>query len=368
LLSLKLPTKLWGICDPLVACARVSTLFIETFEEPRMFRPTLTQVLQQARVPVSLAHLLETLAQCCQRISHAVGRGALDDMLGSHATQNVQGEVQQTLDVVANALLLEAGAAAACLVAMASEEMETLYPVTDTRSTREYLLLFDPLDGSSNIAVNVSIGTIFSILPAPRHGGIVTEKDFLQAGSQQVAAGYAIYGPQTQLVLSWGSGVCSFTLDRATSQWHLTQDQLRIPEQTREFAINMSNQRHWQVPVQRYIAECLAGAQGVLGKDMNMRWVASMVADVHRILNRGGVFLYPRDQRPSALQGKLRLLYEANPMGFLVEQAGGAAINGDTRILALQPATLHERTGVILGSRTEVQRLREYFTDVWMDR
>jgi len=327
-----------------------------------MNRQTLEQILQAQAAPAPLARLIETVAQACHRISQLVGQGALGGVLGSHGTQNVQGEVQQTLDVMANDALLQACAATGSLAAMASEEMDTIHRMANDTPRGEYLLLFDPLDGSSNIAVNVSIGTIFSVLKAPRRAdqGEVQEADFLQPGAQQVAAGYAIYGPQTQLVLTLGAGVLSFTLDQASGAWRLTQDQMRIPEQTQEFAINMSNMRHWEAPVVRYVQECLAGTTGPLGKDYNMRWIASMVADVHRVLTRGGVFLYPRDQRPSAQSGKLRLLYEANPMSFLVEQAGGAAINGAQRILDLQPAALHERTGVILGSREEVQRLRDY--------
>jgi len=327
-----------------------------------MNHQTLAQTLQAQAAPAPLARLIDTVAQACQRIGHLVGQGALGGVLGSHGTQNVQGEVQQTLDVMANDVLLQTCTATGCLAAMASEEMDTIHCVATDQPQGEYLLLFDPLDGSSNIAVNVSIGTIFSILKTPQRAGqgSIEEADFLQTGSRQVAAGYVIYGPQTQLVLTLGRGVMGFTLDQTSGTWRLTQDHMRIPEQTQEFAINMSNMRHWEAPVTRYVQECLAGKTGPLGKDYNMRWIASMVADVHRVLTRGGVFMYPRDQRPSAQSGKLRLLYEANPMSFLVEQAGGAAINGTQRILDLQPVLLHERTGVILGSREEVQRLRDY--------
>jgi len=322
---------------------------------------TLTHYLQtQHAAPEPLRRLIETVAQACQDIARLVRQGALGGILGSHGTQNVQGEVQQTLDVMSNDILLRAGARSGALAAMASEEMDTIHAVTEGAARGDYLLLFDPLDGSSNIAVNVSIGTIFSVLRAPIGKAQVQEADFLQPGDQQVAAGYVMYGPQTQLVLTLGQGVAGFTLDAEAGVWRLTQENLRIPEQTQEFAINMSNMRHWEAPVARYVQECLAGETGALAKDYNMRWIASMVADVHRVLTRGGVFLYPRDARPSAQAGKLRLLYEANPMSFLVEQAGGAAIDGAQRILALQPQALHERTGVILGSRAEVERLQAY--------
>jgi fructose-1,6-bisphosphatase I len=243
---------------------------------------------------------------------------------------------------------------------MASEEMEGIYVVPNRFPKGEYLLLFDPLDGSSNIDVNVSIGTIFSVLKMPEDDRGVDEGDFLQAGHKQVAAGYCVYGPQTTLVLTVGDGVAMFTLDREQGSFVLTQEDVRIPEDTKEFAINMSNMRHWDAPVKRYIDECLAGKEGPRGKDFNMRWVASMVADVHRILSRGGVFMYPWDKREPEKAGKLRLLYEANPMAFLVEQAGGLATNGKQRIMDLQPTRLHERVAVFLGSKNEVERATAY--------
>jgi fructose-1,6-bisphosphatase I len=240
--------------------------------------------------------------------------------------------------------------------------METLHRIPHRYPKGEYLLLFDPLDGSSNIDVNVSIGTIFSVLQAPPDaaGRDIEESDFLQPGSHQVAAGYAVYGPQSMLVLTVGNGVVGFTLDREMGSWVLTHDNISIPVDTAEFAINMSNMRHWEAPVRHYIEDCLAGQSGPLGKDYNMRWIASMVADVHRIMMRGGVFMYPRDGRPSGKKGKLRLMYEANPMSFLVEQAGGAAIDGDQRIMEVTPDALHQRIGVILGSKNEVERVGRY--------
>ncbi len=312
-----------------------------------------------ADVDDTLRTLLLSVAQSCTRISAAVARGALGGVLGSLESENVQGEVQKKLDVLSNALLIESNERNGCLAAMASEEMDTLYPIPDDCERGPYLLLFDPLDGSSNIDVNVSIGTIFSVLRAPRQTG-VHEEDFLQPGTRQVAAGYAVYGPQTMLVLTLGQGVAGFTMDPATQEWVLTHPQITIPADTAEFAINMSNMRHWESPVRRYIQDCLAGETGPLGKNYNMRWIASMVADVHRILMRGGLFMYPRDARASGKKGKLRLMYEANPMSLLVEQAGGAAIDGDQRILDVQPEALHQRLGVILGSRNEVELVKRY--------
>lgn len=311
-------------------------------------------------IPAQLRLLLEVVARACKSIALAVNKGALGGVLGATESENVQGEVQKKLDIIANEVLIEANEWGGHLAAMASEEMDGIYVVPNRYPQGEYLLLFDPLDGSSNIDVNVSIGTIFSVLRKVGHSRGVSEDDFLQPGKQQAAAGYCVYGPQSMLVLTVGDGVAVFTLDRETGSWVLTQDQVRIPEDTKEFAINMSNMRHWAPPVSRYIDECLAGSTGPRGKDFNMRWVASMVADVHRILTRGGVFMYPWDQREPDKPGKLRLMYEANPMAFIVEQAGGAATNGTERIMNLQPTKLHERVAVALGSKNEVERITAY--------
>jgi fructose-1,6-bisphosphatase I len=313
--------------------------------------------------------LVEVVARACKRISIAVNKGALGDVLGSAGTGNVQGEVQKKLDVIANDVLIHANEWGGHLAAMASEEMDTVFPVSEHYPRGEYLLLFDPLDGSSNIDVDVTIGTIFSVLQLPKNAGEVSEADFLQAGAKQVAAGYCVYGPQTQLVLTLGHGVAVFTLDREQGSFVLTQSDLQIPPSTSEFSINMSNLRHWAPPVKRYIDECLQGKDGPRGRDFNMRWVGSMVADVHRILMRGGVFLYPWDQREPNKPGKLRLLYEANPMSLLVEQAGGAATNGSQRILDIVPTSLHERCSVMLGSREEVELLQRYHAlTVWTEK
>jgi fructose-1,6-bisphosphatase I len=328
------------------------------------------QQRSKGHIPAELRLLLEVVARACKSISHAVNKGALGGVLGSADSENVQGEVQKKLDIIANEVLIEANEWGGHLAAMASEEMDSIYLVPNRYPQGEYLLLFDPLDGSSNIDVNVSIGTIFSVLKKPegtsQNGAAgapgVTEQDFLQPGSQQVAAGYCIYGPQTTLVLTVGDGVAMFTLDREQGSFVLTQENVQIPADTREFAINMSNMRHWAEPVRRYIDECLQGKEGPRGKDFNMRWIASMVADVHRILTRGGVFMYPWDSREPLKAGKLRLMYEANPMGWIVEQAGGAAINGQERILGIQPDQLHQRVSVILGSKNEVERLRQFHT------
>ena len=311
-------------------------------------------------IPAQLRLLLEVVARACKGISHSVNKGALGEVLGSAGSENVQGEVQKKLDIIANEVLIEANEWGGHLAAMASEEMDTIYQVPNRYPRGEYLLLFDPLDGSSNIDVNVSIGTIFSVLVKPE-GPQVSEQDFLQAGRQQVAAGYCVYGPQTTLVLTVGHGVAMFTLDREQGSFVLTQEDVQIPADTKEFAINMSNMRHWDAPTRRYIDECLQGSEGPRGKDFNMRWIASMVADVHRILTRGGVFLYPWDKREPGKPGKLRLMYEANPMAWLVEQAGGAATNGHQRILDIAPEQLHQRVSVVLGSKNEVERVTGYY-------
>ncbi|MBP0631431.1 MULTISPECIES: class 1 fructose-bisphosphatase [unclassified Cupriavidus] len=330
-----------------------------------MTRISLTRYLVEEQrkhntIQPELRLLIEVVARACKAISNAVNKGALAGVLGSAGTGNVQGETQQKLDVIANEVLLDANEWGGHLAAMASEEMESFYEIPNRYPKGEYLLMFDPLDGSSNIDVNVSIGTIFSVLHMPKPGQTVTEADFLQPGTHQVAAGYAVYGPQTTLVLTVGNGVHVFTLDREAGSFVLTQSNLMIPEDTKEFAINMSNMRHWAPPVRKYIDECLAGNEGPRGKNFNMRWVASMVADVHRILTRGGVFMYPWDKREPEKAGKLRLMYEANPMAMLVEQAGGAATNGHIRIMDVQPEKLHQRVSVILGSKNEVERVTRY--------
>ncbi|KJK23061.1 class 1 fructose-bisphosphatase [Cupriavidus sp. 2MCAB6] len=330
-----------------------------------MSRISLTRYLVEEQrkhntIEPELRLLIEVVARACKAISNSVSKGALAGILGSAGTGNVQGETQQKLDVIANEVLLDANEWGGHLAAMASEEMDSFYEIPNRYPKGEYLLLFDPLDGSSNIDVNVSIGTIFSVLHMPKPGQTVTETDFMQAGSRQVAAGYAVYGPQTTLVLTVGNGVHMFTLDREAGSFVLTQSDVMIPEDTKEFAINMSNMRHWAPPVRRYIDECLAGDEGPRGKNFNMRWIASMVADVHRILTRGGIFMYPWDKREPEKPGKLRLMYEANPMAMLVEQAGGAATNGVERILDIQPEKLHQRVSVILGSKNEVERVTRY--------
>ena len=303
--------------------------------------------------------LIEVVARACKGISIAIGKGGIADMLGSAGSDNVQGEVQKKLDVISNEILLEANEWGGHLAAMASEEMELPHAIPNRYPKGEYLLLFDPLDGSSNIDVNISVGTIFSVLRCPE-GVEPDEQAFLQPGTQQVCAGYAVYGPTTLLVLALSDGVHVFTLNREVGSFVLTQDNVRIPEETREYAINASNARYWEAPVKRYIDELVAGKDGPRGMDFNTRWVASMVADVHRILSRGGVFLYPLDEKTRAQGGKLRLMYEANPMAYVVEKAGGAATTGRERILDIVPHKLHQRVPVVLGSKSEVERITRY--------
>lgn len=327
-------------------------------------RTTLTKYLieqqrEHQNLPADLRLLLEVVARACKQIGYHVSKGALGEALGSAGSENVQGEVQKKLDVLSNEILLEANEWGGNLAAMASEEMEKIFPIPNRYPKGNYLLTFDPLDGSSNIDVNVSIGTIFSVLRCP-DGVEPSEQAFMQPGSQQVAAGYAVYGPQTVLVLTTGHGVNCFTLDRELGSWVLTQRDMTIPVETREYAINASNSRHWYEPVQRYVGELTEGKEGARKEDFNMRWIASMVADVHRILSRGGIFMYPADKRDPSKPGKLRLMYEANPMAFIVEQAGGAATNGEQRILDIVPTSLHQRVAVFLGSKSEVDRVTRY--------
>ncbi len=331
-----------------------------------MRRVALSQFLIQrqhaGKINADLRLLIETVARACKAISTRVNKGALADGHGTTGDENVQGEAVQKLDALSNEILLEANEWGGNLAALASEEMELPHPIPTHFPKGEYLLLFDPLDGSSNINVNISVGTIFSVLRCPKmaDGSLCepNEAAFLQPGRTQVAAGFAVYGPTTVLVLTLGDGAHAFTLDRETYTFVLTHPDIRIPADTAEFAINISNQRRWEPPVKRYIEECLAGKDGPRGKDFNMRWVASMVADVFRVLSRGGIFMYPRDAKNK--DGRLRLMYEANPMSFIVEQAGGAATDGRTRILDLKPTGLHQRVAVILGSKNEVERVSSY--------
>lgn len=319
---------------------------------------SLSQFLETlpANVPADLKALVLDMAAACRDIGQTVNNSAITGKQGALAQENVQGEVQKELDVIANDMMLEPERWHGRVAAVASEEMDTLHPIADGG---EYLLVFDPIDGSSNLDVNGVVGTIFSILDAPK-GRAVTEADFLIPGHQQVAAGYTAYGPQTTMMLTLGAGTFAFSIDHDRGEWVLIRDTVAIPESTREFAINMSNHRHWEAPVRRYIDECVAGKDGPRGVDFNMRWLASMVGDVHRILTRGGVFIYPVDQRASGKAGKLRLLYECNPISMLIEQAGGAATDGHQRILDIAPTALHQRTGIVLGSKEEVTRVTQY--------
>jgi fructose-1,6-bisphosphatase I len=330
-----------------------------------MRRVSLTRYLiEQQRdkrsIPSDLRLLIEVVSRACKAISTTVAKGALADVLGGAGSDNVQGEAQKKLDVISNEILLEANEWGGHLAAMASEEMEIPHQIPHRYPKGEYLLLFDPLDGSSNIDVNVSVGTIFSVLRCPDGVTEPDEKAFLQPGTKQVAAGFAVYGPSTLLVLTFGHGVVVFTLDREQGSFVLTQEDVQIPEETAEFAINMSNARHWEPAVKRYVDEAVAGTTGPRQKDFNMRWIASMVADLYRILTRGGIFMYPVDsKRPG---GRLRLMYEANPMAFIVEQAGGAASTGRERIMDLRPTQLHQRVGLVIGSKSEVERVARYHT------
>ena len=330
-------------------------------------RLTLTQFLIEERRRFQHASgdfnsLILNVALACKSIARKVAFGALGASGGGGAV-NVQGETQIEMDVVSNQVFLQVNEWCGCLAGMASEEMAEPYQIPDCYPKGKYLLVFDPLDGSSNIDVNVAVGSIFSVLRAPNGDSAVTEQDFLQPGASQVAAGYAVYGPVTMLVLTVGNGVNGFTLDPNLGEFMLTHPAMQVPVDTSEFAINASNSRFWEAPVKRYVDECMAGQTGARGKDFNMRWIASMVAEAHRILMRGGVFLYPRDNKDASKPGRLRLLYEANPIGFLIEQAGGRASTGRQPVLGVQPTSLHQRIGLVFGSRNEVDRIERYHND-----
>ena len=341
---------------------------------PLSQRWTLTRYLieERRRFPQAsgdLNALILDISIACKAISRIVSFGEVGDALAAPSTPeaggvNVQGEVQKPLDVLSNDIFIRMNEWNGHLAGMASEEMVEPRQIPESYSRGKYLLLFDPLDGSSNIDVNVSVGSIFSIQRAPQDaidsGRDAIEADFLQPGATQVAAGYALYGPTTMLVLSVGNGVAGFTLNPNLGEFVLTHPNIQVPADTQEFAINSSNSRFWEPPVKRYVDECLAGKPGVRGKDFNMRWIASMVAEAHRILMRGGVFLYPRDMKEPSTNGRLRLLYEANPIGFIMEQAAGRASTGRQPMLGVKPTALHQRIGLIFGSRAEVERIERY--------
>lgn len=318
---------------------------------------TLTQFLQQEKgnLTPELAQVIDTIAATCKTIDQALQKGALAGILGSAGNENVQGETQKKLDVISNDYLIDALKVHPHVGGLASEELDDFTPAQENG---EYLVLFDPLDGSSNIDINMCVGTIFSILPAKN--AITQAQDFMQAGTQQVAAGYVLYGPSTMMALTVGNGVAFFTLDPETQTFLLTTENVQVSADTQEFAINASNQRHWEQPVKQYIEELLAGKTSIREKDFNMRWVACMVGDVHRILCRGGIFLYPYDLKDPKKAGRLRLMYEANPMSMLIEQAGGASTTGRVRILEIEPTELHQRVPVIIGSKNEVERVTSY--------
>jgi fructose-1,6-bisphosphatase len=310
-----------------------------------------------------LIALVNDIQTACKYIANAVARGALTGARGSAGTANVHGEEQKALDVISNQIMLSSCEWGGYLAGMASEELDAPYAIPAEYPRGRYLLVFDPLDGSSNLDVNMTVGTIFSVLRAPEGVTDPRVEDFLQPGTQQVCAGYALYGPAAMIVLTLGSGVHGFTLDPEIGAYILTHPNLRIEPDAQEFAVNTSNQRFWEPPVKRYVEECIEGKAGVRGKDFNMRWIASMVAEVHRILMRGGLFMYPKDTKDPAKPGRLRLLYEANPMAMLIEQAGGAASTGRGRILEVPPTALHQRVPVILGSKNEVERLARYHAE-----
>ena len=307
--------------------------------------------------------LLNDIRLACKRISNLIGKGKLAGALGGAGLLNVQGETQMKLDVMANEVFIRTNEWGGQLAGMLSEEMDIPYQIPAEYPRGKYLLLFHPLDGSSNIDVNVPVGSIFSVLRCPEGVDEPSECDFLQPGAAQVCAGYAIYGPSTMLVLTTGRGVNGFTLDREIGEFMLTHPDLRIPEDTAEFAINLSNSRYWEPAVKRYINECVAGKSGPRGRDFNMRWVASLVAETHRILMRGGVFMCPRDRKDLEKPGRLRLLYEANPIGLIIEQAGGRASTGYQPILDVTPESLHQRIGFVFGARAEVERIERYHRD-----
>ncbi len=318
----------------------------------------LDQVLANDGIPAELELVINHIMVACKDIAYKLGQGELAGILGATEDENVQGETQKMLDVISNDLLKDILIANPAVKGVGSEEED--YTIAGTKDGK-YLVTFDPLDGSSNIDVNLSVGTIFSILEAPQDDRTGDQQEvFLQEGRKQVAAGYVLYGPSALLVMTTGNGVNIFTLDQNVGEFVLTKSGVQIPEDTAEFAINMSNQRFWEPEMKQYIDDCLKGEEGPLGKRYNMRWVASMVAEVHRILIRGGIFMYPYDSRDPSKAGKLRLMYEGNPMSMIVEQAGGASSTGRMDIMDVKPEGIHDRVPVVLGSKNEVAKVVAY--------
>lgn len=307
-----------------------------------------------------ISGLLNEIVSACKKISHLVNRSGIIGIGGVAESENVQGEVQKELDIITNDVMVDHLTWTGHLAGMVSEEIEEIIQIPDTMPKGKYLIAFDPLDGSSNIDINLSVGTIFSILRCPEGVDKPTVEHFKQKGTEQVCAGFCVYGPATMLILTTGHGVNGFTLDSDVGEFILTHPNMTIPEDTAEFAVNMSNQRFWEEPMQRYVEECIQGVDGERDKNFNMRWVASMVAEVYRVLTRGGIFMYPIDSKPSTNGGKLRLMYEASPMSFIVEQAGGVSSTGYERIMDIQAQDIHQRVPVILGSKNEVERVISY--------
>lgn len=316
---------------------------------------TLTQYLKNHTTP-ELASTITTLATASVAISQLLNKGALAGIHGEAGNQNVQGEAQKKLDVISNDLLLNALTHNPNCAGVASEELDEINPANDNGTL---LVAFDPLDGSSNIDINMTVGTIFSILPYHNQGQKVNEADFLQKGANQIGAGYFIYGTSTMLTVTFGAGVAMFSFDPISQTYILINDDVRISSDTAEYAINASNRRYWLPPMQQYIEELVQGDTGVRAKDYNTRWVAAMIADVHRILMRGGIFMYPFDTKITGKAGKLRLMYEANPMSFVIEQAGGASTDGVERILDITPTHIHQRIPVVLGAKNEVAYVKD---------
>jgi len=305
----------------------------------------------------ALVAVIDGLMVACKDIAYRLHMASLAGVLGSAEQENVQGECQKKLDVISNDLIKYCLKGMPEVKGMASEEEAD--PVA-CNPDGEFLVLFDPLDGSSNIDVNVTVGTIFSVLKASANDDATHESTYLQSGKQQVAAGYVLYGPSTLLVLTTGNGTHTFTLDPRVGEFFLQREHVKVPATTKEFAINMSNQRFWLPQMQNYVADLLAGEEGPLGKRYNMRWIASMVAEIHRILTRGGIFMYPYDSREPQKPGKLRLMYEGNPMSMLIEQAGGKASTAFEDIVAVEPTSIHQRVSVVMGSADEVETVIRY--------
>jgi fructose-1,6-bisphosphatase I len=320
-----------------------------------LYNKSLESFLIAHATELDLSSVVKDIVASCVDIAHTLSRSTIEGLTGAVAQVNSSGETQKQLDLLSNQILKDKLALNKSVKYIASEEEDN---VVCAAPKGKFAVAFDPLDGSTNIDVNGAVGTIFSVLPALDSAS--PEASLLQSGSRQLCAGYVLYGPATQLVITFGNGTYVFTLNTDANLFMLTHQRASIAKETSEFAVNMANTRHWKREFSNYIQHLLDGCSGPRQKRYNMRWAGAMVADIHRVICRGGIFLYPSDTRAKLASGKLRLIYEANPMALIIENCGGSAFNESTSLLSLVPTSLHQKVPVIAGSTNEVHRCLNY--------